>query len=117
MMMTQPERRQYPRLNPDGMKASIALTPYEGSPTVIEGDVVDISFSGIKIRLKAPLTSNLAGSIRIGLSLPDTGIPFYINGILKHQASPTELGLHYIDSPNVIAMDKFILECVKHVKT
>jgi PilZ domain len=115
--MIQSDRRKYPRLNPEGMKASVVLTPYEGNATVIEGDVVDISFTGIKIRLKAPLTGNLEGLIRIGLNLPDTRIPFYINGILKHQATPTELGLHYIDSSNVIDLDKFILECVKHVKT
>lgn len=98
------------------MTASITVNLLDSEPVTIEGDVMDISFTGLKIRLKAPIADNMAGGIRIQLVLPDTGIPFFITGILKHQASPTEFGLHYIDSPNVVDMDKFIFECVKRVK-
>ncbi len=111
--MTQPERRKYPRLSPQGMKATITLDPIHNIAETIEGDVVDISFTGIKIRLRTPIAGNMAGPIRIELVLPDTGIPFFIAGVLKHQDSPTELGLHYIDSPNVVDLDKFMFECVK----
>jgi c-di-GMP-binding flagellar brake protein YcgR len=109
------ERRQHPRFNPRGLKARI----YLGSridPAHLEGDVVDISFTGIKLRLKSPIADDLAGKIRIELLLPDSGIPFSISGILKHQHNSTDLGLHYVDSPDVIDMDRFMFECIKLVK-
>lgn len=109
------ERRQSPRITPKGLKASIYLEPWH-EPAFMEGDVLDISHTGIKIRLKTPTAAGMDGKIKIQLFLPETRIPLSITGILKHQANPTDVGLHYINSPNVLEMDKFIFQCIKLVK-
>ncbi|MEQ1559140.1 MAG: PilZ domain-containing protein [Methyloglobulus sp.] len=112
---TESERRQSPRFNPSGLKANIWVESHE--PSQLEGDVIDISFTGIKIRLKSPVAGDMVGKIRIDLFLPDTCIPFSISGILKHRATPIDLGIRYIDSSNVIDLDKFMFECEKLVKS
>jgi PilZ domain len=106
------ERRQSPRFNPRDLKASIML---ESPHTLasLEGEVVDISYTGIKIKLNKPMPDDIDGKIRIQLLLPESGIPFSISGILKHQVNSRELGLHYVDSPSAAALDGFMFECIK----
>jgi PilZ domain len=106
------ERRQSPRFNPRDLKASIM---FESShdPVSLEGEVVDISYTGIKIKLKKPMPANRDGKVKIQLFLPESGIPFSISGILKHQLNSRELGLHYVDSPGVTVLDGFMFECIK----
>jgi len=115
-MLEAKERRKHPRLNPRGLYATLAIDSPD-STVNLEGDVVDISLTGIKIRLKTPMTKDMEGKIRIQLFLPDTGIPLSISGIIKHHLSPTELGLHYVDSTEVTALDTFMFECFKLVKS
>lgn len=108
--MNAAERRLHPRFNPWGLKAKITFD----DANEIEGDVVDISLTGIKIKLATPAADDLNGKIKIALFLPETGIPFSITGILKHRINPVELGLHYVENPE--AMSSFMLECIKLVK-
>ena len=82
-------------------------------PIHLEGEVLDISYTGIKIKLYTPAAANLDGKIKIRLFLPESGIPFSISGILKHQVNATELGLHYVESPGIKALDGFMFECIK----
>lgn len=114
-MLEAAERRKHPRLNPCGINATLMLE-LPDEPVKLEGDVVDISFTGIKIKLKTPMMADMAGRIKIQLYLPDSGIPFSISGIIKHQLNTHELGLHYVDDPTVTAMDKFMFECFKLAK-
>lgn len=114
--MTQAERRQSPRIHPFGLKASIYLEPSH-EPAFMEGEVVDISYTGIKIRLNTPTANGLDGKIKIQLFLPDSGIPLSITGILKHQSPKNEIGMHYIQGPNVLEMDRFMFECTKLIKS
>jgi hypothetical protein len=111
--MSQVERRENPRFNPHGLKANIFLdTPNE--PTNLEGEVIDISHTGVKIKLNSVMPTSIDRKIRIEFLLPESGIPFSISGILKHhQVNPTELGLHYVDCPVVEALDSFMFECIK----
>jgi PilZ domain len=106
------ERRIYPRYSPKALTASIRLGE-EPDLRYLEGDVMDISFTGIKIRLKTPSAWNMAGKIRIDMTLPETGIPMRISGILRHQTTSGDVGIEYVDAANVIDMDKFIFECIK----
>ena len=110
--MTEAERRQSPRFNPNGLKANILLESPE-DPINLEGEVIDISHTGVKIKLKESMPVSIDRKIRIEFLLPESGIPFSISGILKHQLKPTELGLHYVDCPVVEALDKFMFECIK----
>jgi hypothetical protein len=111
--MTQAERRESPRFNPHGLKANIVLDS-PNDPTNLEGEVIDISHTGVKIMLKSAMPVSFDRKIRIEFLLPESGIPFSISGILKHhQINPTELGLHYVDCPVVEALDSFMFECIK----
>ncbi len=114
--MVSAERRQSPRINPSGLKATIYLEPSH-DPAYMEGEVIDISYTGIKIRLNTPITNNIDGKIKIQLFLPDSGIPLSITGILKHQNAHSEIGMHYVQGPNVYEMDRFMFECTKLVKS
>lgn len=109
------ERRQSPRFNPRDLKASIMLEPSQ-APASLEGEVVDISYTGIKIKLNKPMPADMEGKVKIQLFLPESGIPFSISGILKHQFNSRELGLHYVDTPGVAALDSFMFECIKLAK-
>jgi PilZ domain len=109
------ERRQSPRINPRGLKAMIYLEPSH-DPAYMEGEVIDISYTGIKIRLNTPTANNMDGKIKIQVLLPDSGIPLSITGILKHQSADNEIGMHYVNGPNVYEMDRFMFECTKLVK-
>jgi PilZ domain len=113
--MMQAERRQSERICPAGLKASIYLEPSH-EPSYMEGEVVDISYTGIKIRLNTPTANDLAGKIKIQVFLPGTGIPLSITGMLKHQSEQNELGMHYLQGPNGRDMDRFMFECTKLVK-
>lgn len=115
-MIPESDRRQSPRYCPAGLRAVISL---ESNQHLMDltGDVLDISQTGIKIRLDTPTAANMEGKIRILLRLPESGIPLSISGILKHQAKATDLGLQYVDNQNWVDLDKFIFECTKLVKT
>ncbi|MBK8815883.1 MAG: PilZ domain-containing protein [Methylococcaceae bacterium] len=114
--MVSAERRQSPRIKPSGLKATIYLEPSH-DPASMEGEVLDISYTGIKIRLNTPITNNIDGKIKIQIFLPDSGIPLSITGILKHQNSQSEIGMHYVQGPKVYEMDRFMFECTKLVKS
>lgn len=108
------ERRLHPRVNPEGIRATIYLEPPH-EPSNLEGDVLDISLTGIKIKLDQA-SQDLSGKIKIALFLPETGIPFSITGMLKHQKDGTDLGLHYVDNPNPDTMDRLMFVCTKLAK-
>lgn len=114
--MLQAERRRSPRYCPKGLRAAICLEPSHDL-AYMEGEVVDISYTGIKIRLDTPTAGHMAGKIRIQVQMPESGIPLTITGILKHQSTPTDIGLNYAESSNVIELDKFMFECIKLAKT
>ncbi|CAA9890320.1 PilZ domain-containing protein [Candidatus Methylobacter favarea] len=108
------EKRSYPRYKPQGLKASVNLEQPFNDLLRIQGEVIDISFTGIKIKLESPISADLEGKIKINLRLPECGIGITISGIIKHQHNPGEYGVHYIKTPSLDALDDFILECVKN---
>ncbi len=112
--MTASERRLHPRVSPDGLRAKIFFGSLH-DPDQLEGDVLDISLTGIKIKLDAS-PGELNGKIKIVLLLPETSIPLSITGTLKHQSTPAEVGLHYVGNPNADALDKLLFECTKLAK-
>jgi c-di-GMP-binding flagellar brake protein YcgR len=106
------ERRQHHRYSPDGLKATITLGCNDDKKT-LQGEVVDISFDGVKIHLDDTAETGLEGKIHLDLFLPDSNTPFSVDGVLKHKNNQGELGLHYIDCPIVEALDSFLFECIK----
>jgi c-di-GMP-binding flagellar brake protein YcgR len=110
--MIEAERRQHHRVNPHGLKAHIFLdTP--DAVVDLEGEVIDISHTGVKIKLDSATAVNIDHKIRLEFLLPDSTVPFSISGILKHHQNTSELGFHYVDCPVVQALDRFMFECIK----
>ncbi len=108
------ERRKHPRYSLSGVAATLTFNHPGLTQLQVNGEVIDMSCGGIKIHLDTPIIEELSGrQILIALSLPESGIPLTIRGIIKHQVSSMEYGLH-CDSPiDQEYLDKFIFECTK----
>lgn len=115
MARLETERRKQPRYNLTGLKAVIKTGPDDALITM-HGEVVDISYDGIKIRLETDAANHLEGKIGIELFLPDSGIPLFFSGTLKHINHVGELGFRYVDCPVVEALDSLMFECIKLAK-
>lgn len=103
------EKRNHPRLKPRGLKAGVILNS-EAPEMSLEADILDISYSGIRVRLKQPIGSDIIGQIKITMTLPESGTTFSVRGILKHQRNETEYGVHYVD-PIQGSIDDIMFEC------
>lgn len=114
--MTGIERRQSPRVSPVGLKAIIKLETGD-TPVILQAEVVDISYDGIKIKLQPRDASNLEGKIGIEVFLPDSIMPLSFSGVLKHFNQSGELGLRYVDCPVVESLDNFMFQCNKLAKS
>jgi hypothetical protein len=107
------EKRAYPRYCPTGLQALIVVEEAGCIPFRLTGEVIDISYTGIKIRLTVPLARLNDGKVKIELTLPETGIPLTITGTVKHWASPSEFGLQYAEETPDIFKDNLLFECIK----
>lgn len=108
------ENRDRKRFNPEGLTAHIIIDPTQGSEIVIEGHVVDMSYGGIKIKLKEPFSHMVEeAELRISLVLPESGVPVYIHGMIKHVVDQEQCGLQYADKHTENEMDDLMFECVK----
>lgn len=109
------ENRDRKRFNPEGLSAHIIIDPPPPSgEIVVDGQVVDMSYSGIKIRLKEPLDHDVEeAELRISLVLPESHVPVSIHGMIKHVVDQQECGLQYSDKHTEEEMDSLMFECVK----
>jgi hypothetical protein len=104
------EKRNHQRLKPKGLQAGVTF--YSEIPeTVLDAEILDISYSGIRVKLKEPIACNINGPIKITMKLPDSGLPFSVHGILKHQHSDLECGVHYVDHVEG-SIDDLMFECI-----
>ncbi len=109
------EKRTHPRFLPDGLIASIAvkLTPPD-KEIVVEGKIIDMSYTGIKIQLNTPLPSNIStGEIRIMMIMPQSGLPISIHGIIRHCSEQGEYGLNFSGKHAEHHIDNLMFECIK----
>lgn len=109
------ENRDRKRFNPEGVAAHIIIDPPPPEDEmVIDGQVVDMSYSGIKIRLNEPLEHDVEeAELRISLVLPESGVPVSIHGMIKHVVDQQECGLQYADKHTEDELDHLMFECVK----
>lgn len=109
------ENRNHPRFRPNGLAANITIMqPAPNETMVLDGKVIDMSYTGIKIQLNQPLVNKLPISeIQINLTMPESGIPVCIHGIIKHINDNTECGLQYTDNHTEQEVDDLMFECVK----
>lgn len=110
------DKRSHKRFNPEGLAAHIIIDPPPpDEEIVIDGMVVDMSYSGIKIRLKQPLGHEVAeAELRISIVLPESQVPVSIHGMIKHVQEQHECGLQYADRHSEDELDSLMFECVKY---
>lgn len=109
------ERRRHDRIAPRELIATLTLQdPTTHKEVVMRGDVLNLSYSGIRMRLFSAIPPNLTESdIKIAMTLPDSGIDLEINGHIRHMPTVEECGLEYADTQNESDFDGFLFECVK----
>lgn len=105
------EKRNHKRIKPKGLQASLVFNS-EDQEIALDADILDISYSGIRVKLKHPIAADMEGNIRINMTLPESNTPFCVHGILKHQSSDTECALHYVDHIHG-SIDDLMFECVE----
>lgn len=105
------EKRNHKRIKPKGLQADVVFNTNDQEVT-LEADIIDISYSGIRVKLKKPITADMVGNIRINMILPESKAPFCVHGILKHQTSEDECGLYYTDHVHG-SIDDLMFECVE----
>lgn len=108
------ERRSHLRVSPTTIKANISSSLLADKDASLHAEILDISRSGIRIKLNEPLQTIANNKVKITMYLPDSGAPFSVNCILKNKHSETEYGLHYIENNKAQgSIDDMLFECVK----
>lgn len=105
------EKRNHRRVKPRGMQADIVFNTAT-QEIALNAEILDISYSGIRVKLHEPIKSDIAGNIKITMILPESGTPFSVHGVLKHQHVDSECGLHYVDHVEG-SIDDLMFECVE----
>ncbi|PKM37131.1 MAG: PilZ domain-containing protein [Gammaproteobacteria bacterium HGW-Gammaproteobacteria-10] len=106
------ERRTHHRIKPKGLSAGVMLNDGVDLEFPLSADIIDISRSGIRIKLTKPLAPDVSEKIKITMHLPESGEPFTVHGMLKHQFSDNECGLQYMDHCEK-SVDNLLFECIK----
>ncbi len=109
------ENRNHPRVFPKGLTANISIEPPPPKDKIsLEGTIIDISYTGIKIKLNTPFKECLQKSIiLINLTLPESGVPITIRGTIKHLNNDSECGLQYANTHTENDVDDLMFECIK----
>jgi hypothetical protein len=106
-----PDKRIHKRIKPKGLRAGLIFNSAQ-QEVALDADILDISYTGIRVKLKHPIASDMTGNIRINMILPESNTPFCVHGILKHQTANDECGLHYVDHVHG-SIDDLMFECVE----
>lgn len=104
------DNRLHLRIKPNGLQADL-IYHADDQEVILEADIIDISYSGIRVKLKQAIPPDMTGNIRINMLLPESHAPFSVHGILKHQ-NDAECGLHYLDHVHG-SIDDLMFECVE----
>jgi len=109
------EHRTHPRFVADNIMAKIAVKPPPPNKEfIVDGKLIDMSYTGIKIKLKYPLPSYINYSeIKIVIIMPKSGIPISIQGIIRYCNEQNEYGLQFSDQADEQTVDKLVFECIK----
>lgn len=110
------EKRNHRRFNPEGLSAHIIIDPPPpAEEIIIDGQVVDMSYSGIKIKLKEPLSRGIEeAELRISIMLPESGVSVSIHGMIKHIQDQHQCGLQYAQKHSEDELDNLMFECIKY---
>jgi len=111
------DKRTHKRFSPEGLVAHIIIEPPPpDDEIVIDGVVLDMSYSGIKIKLNQPLVYEIKeAELRISIVLPESGVTISIHGMIRHIQEQHECGLQYAGQHTESELDSLMFECVKYV--
>jgi len=107
-----PERRDHQRVKAGNVQANVSSLNASKSEVPLNGEILDISRTGIRIKLSEPLGQNINDNLKITMVSPVSGVPFTVHGTLKALHSDTEFGLHYTQNEDG-SVDDMLFECVK----
>lgn len=107
----EPEKRAAPRVAAKGLKAKILITHPNRSITVADVNLLDVSRTGIKFRMKKPLAVDVGTKIQIEIILPDSGIPVILDAVVVYEQFESEFGLYYINLRPEDPLGKLITQC------
>jgi len=110
------EKRKHIRFNPKGLTADIVIVP-PGSDKefTLRGTVVDMCYTGIKIKLDFPMPCDITEStMKIKLTIPEIDLPISITGTIKHLNDESEYGVHYLSNHQEHQIDDLMFECIKY---
>jgi hypothetical protein len=109
------EKRQHPRVLVQDLHAEIYVTsPDLIQTTVLKGTVVDMSHSGIKIKLISVMPSiTQQSNITIVLTNINLSTPIKITGMLRYISESKECGIMFSSNTGTSLIDGFVFECVR----
>jgi PilZ domain len=105
------DKRNTPRTAAKGLKAKIIITHSNRSIMIADVNLLDVSRSGIKFRMKKPLAVDVGTKIQLEIILPDSGIPVILDAVVVHEKFESEFGLHYIDVRPEDPLSELIRQC------
>lgn len=109
------DNRKHARIRPKSLTAIITIFPPIPDEEIhLEGTVLDMSASGIRIKLFTAMPTDIPKSkIKINLTMPKSGLPITIRGIIKHLDTPSECGINYTKEHQNKEIDNLLFECIK----
>lgn len=105
------DRRDSPRTEAKGLQAKIMVTEPNRSVLMADVNLLDVSHSGIKLRVQKPLIVEIGTHIQLEVILPESGVPVIVNAVVVYEKLDSEFGLQYIDLRPEDPLEKLISEC------
>jgi hypothetical protein len=105
------DRRNEPRTEAKGLNAKMSVFQPNGSLLLVDVSLLDISHSGIKLRVKKPLVTADNTKVQLQVELPHSGLPVIVNAEIVHNKFDSEFGIHYIDLQPEDPLEQLITEC------
>ncbi|MFT6898782.1 MAG: hypothetical protein ACJA13_003209 [Paraglaciecola sp.] len=109
------EKRKHVRFEPTGLLAIITIyPPFPHEKILLQGVVLDMSGSGIRIKLFSAMPTDIPESkMEINLTLPKSAFPIAIKGVIRHVNPQSEIGFKFADDNEKQEVDDLLFECIK----
>lgn len=105
------DRRNELRTDAKGLEAKISVYQPNGSILVADVKLLDVSRSGIKLRVTKPLIVEVDDKAQLEVLLPGVNVPVIVNAVVVHTKLDSEYGMHYIDVRPEDPLDLLISVC------
>jgi hypothetical protein len=109
------EQREHPRYTSSDLNAVITISPPPPDEWIhLEGTVLDMSHTGIKIKLHSAMPDGIPTSkILINIIMPKSGLLVKVHGFIRHMSDASECGINYHKDHSEDELKNLLFECVK----